>query len=867
MRGNLKASAVLNFIFAGFCFLFSGLLYVFLSGSFFERSPSWLVLSMIFLVTTGFLYLHYSKLSVEQLILKRKIILYLGFISLLFNFVTSIILFITYGMINTEANEVGNNTKRKKIDPEVRKMDIMLKLGVFMVGIAGVMLATTDFVVIPSYVKSLLIVLMSCVFLWLSWFSETKLKLEDTSLMYYVLGIAFMIFTVLSFGYFETFGTWFSIYGGGKWLFITLLVGFTSFLAYFSYTKYKKTWFLYVFFTGVICTTYCLLKFFNIDLSLIYFIIVSAITLINIWDFNKTKELICLSNFAKGLTVVIPFIVIFTFSSMDIYFVIVSLNIFMIFNLLYISFSKNSLEVSVFAPLLVVLLILFTLLSSSLSSSTVVVLLAVIYTCLYIMFIVTKFIYKNKVFSAFFQVIVNIAYLMVFFASFIVDNYNYMIGYNWYFLPLVVSLLMLVVNFISLFNKKNGILKFEYYCQPMKMIFLMLATVCFISCNVVCNSLGMWLISLFYLVMLFCYIVTTDEKLKFLYLIYFNITLVISLLAELSLIGFSTFTLTFNTFVNYTLPLLLIIVFSFVSFLISKLSKISNCSKTGVFSMIILNLSIFLCLLTQYSKNLTIIGLNKPVSCLVVIALMSLLMYFNRKDKKIFLIPAIALILPIMSLVSSSIVNFYVVDVIYNCLWFYLLWLFATQLLKKSGTKNAITTIFSSLIILSIIFNTSIVVGLYVGIVGLILVLIGFIKKDYKGLYVVGIVTTIINIIIEFGGFLSELPILVYLLLAGLVLIGSVTYKEINKKYMTEKITCSKCGATMNNQNKYCGECGKLLITNKKTSFVLYILGGLILVLLAVFLGYVLASSNDKVYNNDYDYYDYDCYYGKCYYD
>ena len=70
-------------------------------------------------------------------------------------------------------------------------------------------------------------------------------------------------------------------------------------------------------------------------------------------------------------------------------------------------------------------------------------------------------------------------------------------------------------------------------------------------------------------------------------------------------------------------------------------------------------------------------------------------------------------------------------------------------------------------------------VGIYIGIVALILILIGIFSKNYKIMTTVGIIVTVINILYQLNYLWGTIPFWLYLLLGGLVLIGLVTYKEL----------------------------------------------------------------------------------------
>ena len=80
---------------------------------------------------------------------------------------------------------------------------------------------------------------------------------------------------------------------------------------------------------------------------------------------------------------------------------------------------------------------------------------------------------------------------------------------------------------------------------------------------------------------------------------------------------------------------------------------------------------------------------------------------------------------------------------------------------------------------MEIIFTESWMIGLYVGVISLILIIIGYIKKEFKGLFIEGIIITVVNILVQLKYALQELPLWLYTLLAGLIIIGLVTYKII----------------------------------------------------------------------------------------
>ena len=100
----------------------------------------------------------------------------------------------------------------------------------------------------------------------------------------------------------------------------------------------------------------------------------------------------------------------------------------------------------------------------------------------------------------------------------------------------------------------------------------------------------------------------------------------------------------------------------------------------------------------------------------------------------------------------------------------------------KNKKANYITlSILIPLVLISLIFEVNIVIALYVGVISLVMIIFGFIKKEYRAIFVEGIVFLIANLVIQLWEFWGILPVWVYLLVGGLTLIGVVTAKELSK--------------------------------------------------------------------------------------
>ena len=102
-------------------------------------------------------------------------------------------------------------------------------------------------------------------------------------------------------------------------------------------------------------------------------------------------------------------------------------------------------------------------------------------------------------------------------------------------------------------------------------------------------------------------------------------------------------------------------------------------------------------------------------------------------------------------------------------------------LIKNQKANSIVTAIGLPLILISLIFEINVFVAIYVGCISLAMIIFGFVKKEYKPIYVEGVVFLVANLIIQLWEFWGLLPIWVYLLVGGLTLIGIVTAKELKK--------------------------------------------------------------------------------------
>ncbi|MEC5423964.1 hypothetical protein QGM71_10725 [Virgibacillus sp. C22-A2] len=134
---------------------------------------------------------------------------------------------------------------------EMRERNITwsLNLGVVLLLIGGLVLATSTWDTLVDWMKTGLVALVSVLFFGLAYFTMRVLDIKKTAFAFNVLGSLFLPIFILSAGYFELFGSYFSLFGEGRYLYGT--VGSLLILPLYLFFSVKLgsrlfVWFSYV---------------------------------------------------------------------------------------------------------------------------------------------------------------------------------------------------------------------------------------------------------------------------------------------------------------------------------------------------------------------------------------------------------------------------------------------------------------------------------------------------------------------------------------------------------------------------------------------------------------------------------------------
>ena len=183
----------------------------------------WTIISIAILSCSSLFLYNIKKTDYQIKKYDRIKTILIGVLLLFVMPISSILLFIAaYHMDESKCNITRGSPQ---IDPEQKKLDLLLKLGVGMVIVSGLIFSTSTWNYISDVLKMIILMLIGFAFIGLSLFSEKKIKIEKTTKMYWLVGISFIFFSYFSIGYFGILGNQFTFEGTDRNLFIgTLLI-------------------------------------------------------------------------------------------------------------------------------------------------------------------------------------------------------------------------------------------------------------------------------------------------------------------------------------------------------------------------------------------------------------------------------------------------------------------------------------------------------------------------------------------------------------------------------------------------------------------------------------------------------------------
>ena len=705
----------------------------------------------IFLIITG-IYIFSQASESEETIYKNRVIHFILAGIGIGNIIGSILIFIAQDNIAKNRRLAnGINAPPKVIykkDKESKKMDLLIKLGVLMIFISGLLFATTSWAFIGNSIKAILLIGLGILFLGLSLFTESKLRLYRSSYMYWLLSMSLFLLTIVGVLYFGIFGNYLTFFGNGSNLAyaITFLTG--AGLALTTYYKFPKKYLVYTCCGGIIVAIAYVLAFFQFSQMMNMAILTMIIMLINILD-EKTGSI---NIFSRILSYILFGIIIIVEPKNNIEGLFACL--INIINLNYLTWIDKKKDESTINVILTYILILFGLTKFADLGNFTYCMMGITIT-IYSLCIMGNVI-PTKSFTQKFNHCIYILFMYGFFMNSQngtgLSNTITMIG---------IPITLLGINTIV----KRGWLNVEpfklaNYIQPIIIFMVLIGLLSFLPYTTSAAYISAYL-SIIYCIMHCLYRNSLDKKII---CAYGMIAIIIGLSCEITISD----------------------VFASLMIVLSSLYILTICyleenevlaTKTKlVVSYILLLTSVYVPFL-QYN----LLGLNRMIPALLFIVLIYCMAPLLRNDwiKKTSYIYAV---IPLIYLIDATGMNYDLQSILTSIAELYIIILFLKFFVNNSLARNVILIIGIICCCVNPFFTQSIYTFLYIGIIGILLILYGFRKEDAYSIFITGIILTILNIIYYLKEVWKIIPIWLYLLMSGLFIIGFVTIRELKRQ-------------------------------------------------------------------------------------
>lgn len=145
-----------------------------------------------------------------------------------------------------EIKKVKTITNEERIQKaQESKNTGILITGAVLIVLSAIVFLTSTWNAIPNLIKTLVIILLSGVFLGASKIAKDKFNLEKTSNTFFFIAMAYVPICLISCSAFGLFGDYFSLYGPGNVIYLTFVAILTSIIYFINYKKRNSNGLLY----------------------------------------------------------------------------------------------------------------------------------------------------------------------------------------------------------------------------------------------------------------------------------------------------------------------------------------------------------------------------------------------------------------------------------------------------------------------------------------------------------------------------------------------------------------------------------------------------------------------------------------------
>ena len=648
--------------------------------------------------------------------------------------------------------------EQEKISDEARKIDILLKIGVFLVVLSGILFSTSSTGPIIDLFKPLFILALSGIFYGLSYIFKTKVKIKKSENTYYILSNLFLIFFAVALAYFKTFGEFLSFEGEGAEIVCSFISLLTALVIRNLGNKYEKEQLKVTSYMVVYLAIAFALSFFNASNILIISILL-IISIVGNFKIDKNNTSYHTSRLIITLLLG-AFAIIYNMTQVSdretLFNALLSAGL-LIANLYFLSQEQKTKEYNMLYSYTTFFLINTTIVNAfyvlfPATYNTESIANAFIYTSAFSLAAHHRYNKNEELkYGGFIITSILLAYSMM---RMMIDTCSIIL--------FITSAVLLAYSVYSIYKNNDETLQKIYFVLQMILIAIVIGTGVSALYEYFDILISASTSIMAYLCIAAIIDIIEDEyitKIKLDKFLYYAIIIAISLL---SLILMYENSIIFN----------LIVLAILIGYRLYVNKYIQN---NDILNCVILLVALFH---LEYALYQVLETYAHP---LLFVAFL-LFGYFARKDKLTSVWSLALAYLPYLAMISElNLANEY--QTILMATPALILVPLTVNLLLDINPKlrTGIEACGLVIIMLTLIFEVSLLIGLYVGVISLFMIFIGAKNDKSNGLFYAGIVSLILNIIVQLQEFWSKIPWFVYTLIAGLIIIFYVTYKEFNK--------------------------------------------------------------------------------------
>jgi len=182
----------------------------------------------------------------------------------------------------------------------------------------------------------------------------------------------------------------------------------------------------------------------------------------------------------------------------------------------------------------------------------------------------------------------------------------------------------------------------------------------------------------------------------------------------------------------------------------------------------------------------------KLIGIILLAVVYSILFIAFDKNDILRCFTVVALLIPYVIILPISVWNDNVNYILYCLPWLALIFIYTRGFLISVNIKfiNIAEIVILSVWYLVVSSKIALEVALFIGTISFAAILAGYKNENRSSLYYTGVAFLVVNTLVQLNELWTSIPMWAYILLAGLLLIGIVTYKEysrVNKKEKVEK--------------------------------------------------------------------------------